>query len=344
VCGKVPVPGEQFSVHFLSSGSSGNCTLVRDGDDLFLIDFGLPPEKFLSLLRPRGVCVDYWREARVKKTAVPRPVPPNPPEGSPRLRGALLTHLHGDHFSAQTLRLLADNAVQVWVHRDHLPELEVNRHFRRMREAGLVNVFNAAEFSVTPSCRVTPLTVPHDSVSTHGFLIQRAAPGGRRVRMAYLADLGHFPQALVRSLADCDLVALEFNHDVELERRSMRHPNHIGRVLGSHGHLSNEQAADALRAILAHSHRTKPRFIALLHLSSDCNRPELALVAARGVLEDCGVEAEVLVTRQREYAGFVDLLAPEPGVTGQKPGRVAHNRIEPGRRPVMIIQDLFEQE
>src|SRR5256885_7426706 len=49
--------------------------------------------------------------------------------------------------------------------------------------------------------------------------------------------------------------ALEFNHDVALERTSGRHPRLIARVLGDEGHLSNEQAGALVRAVLDRSHQ-----------------------------------------------------------------------------------------
>jgi len=44
------------------------------------------------------------------------------------------------------------------------------------------------------------------------------------------------------------------------------------RILGRHGHLSNEAAADAAEQIMS----TDLRHLYLGHLSSQCNRPELA--------------------------------------------------------------------
>jgi hypothetical protein len=57
--------------------------------------------------------------------------------------------------------------------------------------------------------------------------------------LAYVADLGTWDDELARSLADVDLLALEFNHDVDMDYASERSPYLIARVLGRHGHLSN---------------------------------------------------------------------------------------------------------
>ena len=58
---------------------------------------------------------------------------------------------------------------------------------------------------------------------------------------------------MVDALADVDLLGVEFNHDVELERYSGRHPVLIARNLGQRGHLSNDQGADFLSALLERS-------------------------------------------------------------------------------------------
>ena len=54
---------------------------------------------------------------------------------------------------------------------------------------------------------------------------------------------------LHHALADVDILALEFNHDVFLEKSSGRSPALIFRVLGDRGHLSNVQAAELLREV-----------------------------------------------------------------------------------------------
>src|SRR5262249_58433243 len=81
---------------------------------------------------------------------------------------------------------------------------------------------------------------------------------------------------LADALADVDLLALEFNHDVGLERSSGRSPYLIARVLGEEGHLSNEQAANLLREVLRRSPPGRLRQLVQLHLSRECNRPHLA--------------------------------------------------------------------
>jgi hypothetical protein len=71
---------------------------------------------------------------------------------------------------------------------------------------------------------------------------------------------------------------------VHLERTSGRTAGLIARVCGDKGHLSNEQAAGLLRAVIRRSRAGSLRHVVQLHLSRDCNRPALAVRAARAVL------------------------------------------------------------
>lgn len=324
---------DQFSVNFLASGSSGNCTLVFDGDDSFLIDFGLAPDAFVAAIRARGIRLKYWREKTDKRALA------DAQAGTRKLNAAVITHLHGDHFIVSTLRLLLDNDVVIWVHEDHVLELGEVRTFRKMQERDLVRVYGAAEFNVTERTSALPVEVPHDSTSTHAFVFTCAREAARPVRFAYFSDLGYFAPRLAPLIANCDFIALEFNHDEQMERQSGRHPRMIARVLGTHGHLSNGQAAEALRQILAQSGEVKPRWIALLHLSRDCNTPELAYAAAQATLTRCRVDAEILVTRHREFAGFVDLMAPEAPRSTQP--TFIPLPIAPAP-PVHVVLDLFD--
>ena len=116
--------------------------------------------------------------------------------------------------------------------------------------------------------------------------------------IGYLADCGCWSPAMAESLADLDLLGVEFNHDVEMQKSSRRPGFLIERNLSDSGHLSNAQAAELLNAILTRSHRSSPRHVVLLHLSDECNQPELALQAARTMLEAAGREAQVHVGRQ----------------------------------------------
>jgi phosphoribosyl 1,2-cyclic phosphodiesterase len=349
---------DRLTVHFLASGSSGNSTLVRDGMESFLVDFGLAPGKLAALLRAEGMVIRTTRECRARTSAPPQHRATDEPHDPASHVGAVvLTHLHSDHCNENGLKMLLENGIRLWLHRAHVMELEDNRAFRTMRERGLVSVFDQEPFAVTASTRATPLPLPHDSAATHGFLFERRCADGSTVRIGYLADLGFFPPHLAPVVADCDLLALEFNHDEMMEVNSRRHPRTIERTLGDHGHLSNEQATYALHLILSCSEANRLRWLALMHISRDCNLPDLALREARKELNRLGARnAQVLVTRHRECAGVVDLLdgrsataaAPvvQPSPALPQPQNVVRIPIvsRAGKRSHILVEDFFGYE
>ena len=103
---------------------------------------------------------------------------------------------------------------------------------------------------------------------------------------------------MAEGLAGVDLIGLEFNHDVELQKSSRRPEYLIERNLSDVGHLSNAQGAQLLQAVCRDSREGAPRHVVLLHLSEQCNQPELALEAARDAISGAGREAQVHITRQ----------------------------------------------
>ena len=159
----------------------------------------------------------------------------------------------------------------------------------RLTDAGLTRFYDDRPFLTPAGARVEPIELRHDGGPTFGFRIEvKPARGRRTVALGYLADTGSWSDAMADALADVDLLGVEFNHDVPLQKTSRRSPALIARNLGDRGHLSNEQGAGFLTAVLDRSGRHALRHVVLLHLSQQCNRPTLALRAARDAVRGKG--------------------------------------------------------
>ena len=70
-----------------------------------------------------------------------------------------------------------------------------------------------------------------------------------------------------------NVLVLESNHDVRMLQDSHRSWHLKQRILGRHGHLSNEAAAEAAEQIMS----ADLKHLYLAHLSRECNKPELAM-------------------------------------------------------------------
>ena len=118
-------------------------------------------------------------------------------------------------------------------------------------------------------------------------------------------------------LANVDLLAVEFNHDVAMQQASGRAQRLIQRILGEEGHLSNAQAAALVRAVIERSAAGRLRHLVQLHLSRECNNSALAANAARAVLDKLPYSVVVHTARQNEPATTISLhtfaRGPESG-------------------------------
>jgi phosphoribosyl 1,2-cyclic phosphodiesterase len=270
--------GLRFTV--LASGSGGNASLVESDGSGVLIDIGLGPRQLAGRLAKAGL---DWS----------------------RVQAVLLTHTHSDHWKDATLATLCQRGIPLFCHADHHITLRTSSDaFLQIVEAGLVRPFRAGEdFELLGRLRCRPLPVRHDGGATFGFRLDGVADlFGNALSLAYVADLGCWDDALAESLADVDLLAIEFNHDVDMQYDSGRGHHLIERVLGDEGHLSNEQAADLVRAVLARTASRRLRHLVQLHLSRECNRPSLARKAAEA-LRDSLEELFEIHTAEQDVPG-----------------------------------------
>ncbi len=243
----------------LASGSGGNASLIEADGFGLLLDLGLGPRQLARRLEPVPAC---WR----------------------RIHAVLLTHAHSDHWNERSFVQLLKRHIHLYCHGEHEKRLErESEAFVELQKCGLVCRYEIAEaFSLGPGMCLVPLSLSHDGAATCGFRI--GGPEdlfGETWSLGYAADLGTWCPKLVTAFRDVDVLAVEFNHDVELEMHSGRSADLIARVLGDRGHLSNEQAACFVKEIVGQSEPGRPRHLVQLHLSRDCNRPELARDAVR---------------------------------------------------------------
>ncbi|MFQ3594121.1 MAG: MBL fold metallo-hydrolase, partial [Gemmataceae bacterium] len=214
-----------MSVRFtvLASGSAGNASLVQTDDGSILLDGGLQPRTLLERLTSRNLA-------------------------SLSIRAMLLTHTHGDHWNDALLGWLADGERLLYCHPSHHIKLSRSAHFRRLLDAKLVRDYEAEKGLDLPAgLRAVPIPLRHDGGATFGFRLQGPANlFGEAVVLGYAADLGVWDDRLLDAFQGADLLALEFNHDVQMENQSPRPRFLIDRVLGDQGHLSNDQASEFL--------------------------------------------------------------------------------------------------
>jgi phosphoribosyl 1,2-cyclic phosphodiesterase len=282
----------------LASGSGGNASLLQAGDFGVLIDFGLGSRTLASRMIARGLS---WRSAHA----------------------VLLTHTHGDHWNPTALAALAKHGLPLYCHAAHAECLARCPAFSAHYGAGLVRCYQPGRWlTLDRGVRVLPLEVSHDGGPTFAFRVEGPAGlYGAEWSLGYAADLGTWCDDFAQAMADVDLLALEFNHEEELQRSSGRPWHLIRRVLSDEGHLSNRQAADLLLAVRRHSRYAGPRTVVPLHLSRECNTQDLALAAA---VPAAGERANVVPALQHVPTDTLP-LSRVPGRTVTRVPRLRRN-------------------
>ena len=239
----------------LGSGSSGNCSVLRTPNGAVLIDAGLGPRVTEMRLKGTGLKLHD-------------------------VRAICLTHLDHDHFNGNWIATICERGIRVFVNSHRLNELlratlvdEERRAFSRDFKA-LVETFGTGNsFQPIDCLSIRAIKLAHDRHGSHGFVIE-----GFGIRIGYATDLGHVPDGLIEHFQDVDLLALESNYDPDMQVNSARPWFLKRRIMGGAGHLSNEQAFDAVRAILDRAQRVRgclPSHIVLLHRSRQCNCPRV---------------------------------------------------------------------
>lgn len=259
-----------MSLRFCSLGSSsaGNCYYVESaGGTRILIDAGIPLRRLESRLTALGT---------------------QPAE----LQGVFITHAHHDHIAAYQIK-------RPFATRHGLHSYASTPTWRELLASGCGELdhgcchrLEAGQQVLVGDLTVTALAKPHDAA---GALCYRIASADEQ--LAVVTDLGCMPPELLAALAGCHYYIFEANHDELMERQSERPWSLKRRVLGEYGHLSNEQAAQALLQLAREA-----RGIWLAHLSEECNLPELATQVISTRLRQAGLEVPVHPLPAREVS------------------------------------------
>jgi len=221
----------------LGSGSGGNCAYLETDEARVLVDAGFSPRQIRKRLQDIGR------------------VPEN-------LTAILITHEHSDHVQG-LIGIAAKLNIPIYC----------NRATKEAFEFQLQARFNCNLFETGASFEIGDLLVdtfaiPHDAQDPVGFLLHTAAGN-----IGFVTDLGHMTKLVIERTRAANVLVLESNHDVKMLQDSVRRPWSLKqRILGRHGHLSNEAAAEAIAQIMS----TELKHLYLAHLSRECNKPELA--------------------------------------------------------------------
>jgi len=237
----------------LGSGSGGNSTLVEASQGItttrVLIDAGFSERELTRRLAFAG-CTPADIDA------------------------IFITHEHGDHVGRSV----------AFARRHRIPLITSRGTWRAIGcedfEASLLCLARDGVAIALGDLELRPFAVPHDAQEPLQLVL-----GDGAVRLGIVTDLGCAPQAVADALQGCRALLLECNHDEAMLRSGPYPPSLQRRILGTHGHLSNEAAAN----LLSRCRHARLGAVVAAHLSEKNNSPVLARNALARVL-DCSAD------------------------------------------------------
>ncbi len=231
-----------------SSGSSGNCYLIKSETTAILVDAGISGKKILEGLTATGT---------------PRE----------QLAALLITHEHVDH--TKSIRTLMNKEKAMKAYANERTWSQITCPVRDEQRA----YFQTGESFLIGDIQVKAFPVSHDAADPVGFTF---SSGEKQIGI--VTDTGCMSDEIIMSVKEADILILEANYDVDMLKLG-RYPWFLKqRVLGEEGHLSNAAAGETILRLLSESN--KDRHVLLAHLSRENNFPEMAYQTVKNILEE----------------------------------------------------------
>lgn len=234
----------------LSSGSSGNCIYVGTESTHVLVDTGVSKKRIMDELHSLDMT----------------------PED---IQGVLITHEHSDHV--QGLGVFSRKYhVPIYATRPTIDAILQIQSLGQIDPELFVPIEADEPFTVG-DIRVEASRVWHDAIDPVCYQFYH-----QDKKISICTDLGDYTDYLVEKLKGSDLLFIESNHDVNMLLVGPYSYPLKQRILGDHGHLSNDRSGEFLCELL----NDHIKGIMLGHLSKENNIPELAYETVAFALKD----------------------------------------------------------
>ena len=235
----------------LYSGSSGNSSLILTDKSKILVDCGVSAKKITTALENMGIDMQ-------------------------EIDGILLTHEHSDHVKG--LSIISKNYhTPIYANEGTLQN--ISQDISSSEQC----IFKTNDSFSIKDLKIESFNIPHDAADPVGFNIFY-----KNKKMSIATDIGHIENELLNKLEGSNFLMLESNYETEM-LKSSKYPYVLKRrILGPVGHLSNEDASDAIGDLVKNGTTN----IMLGHLSKENNFPELAYQTAVDALIQKNVDLD----------------------------------------------------
>lgn len=236
----------------LASGSTGNSTFIETEQGGVLVDVGLSCKKTDETLNQIGRSLQD-------------------------INAIFITHEHIDHIKG--LKVIAkkydipiyanEKTWEAIERKDIIIKTEQKFHFNALEEKDILGL------------DVQSFNVSHDSIDPQFYTFSKD-----NKKISLITDTGYVSDTMKGIIKESDVFLFESNHDVDMLRMGRYPWNTKQRILSDVGHVSNEDAAQAMKDVIT----SNTKRIYLGHLSMDNNIKELARMSVEQILNQYDID------------------------------------------------------
>lgn len=206
------------------------------------------------------------------------------------LKGIFITHAHSDHVKnlGVILRGLNAKGIEVPLFMDERT-LRASKELRKAAEVNAIHFIEAGERISVGAIDAIALPTSHDVEASFGLRVECGSDA-----LGFITDTGIVLSEALAGLRGVRILGLESNHDVMMLKNGP-YPRMLKERVGSdRGHLSNDQAAEVLEALLCDELET----VVALHISENNNTYRLPVETLRAVVDRAGAHVAVTCAYQ----------------------------------------------
>jgi phosphoribosyl 1,2-cyclic phosphodiesterase len=245
-----------LDIKFLGTGSAGNAIVIQTGSTTIMIDCGIP-------------------KTQIEKRLLKHDVRPD------SIDAIFLTHAHSDHV--QGLPLAFKWGIPIFASEGTFKSLKMD-----LSES---DTLKHGQTTGIKGVAVRAFHTHHNDYESLGYTISDDFH-----KVSVCLDTGHVDAEMIEAMRGSTHYIIEANHDVDKVILS-DYPEAVkARNLSDLGHLSNDQAAEALAQLV----KGRGEKVYLCHLSKKCNTESLALhtvvlaLAKKGFMSGIHYDVEVV--------------------------------------------------
>lgn len=259
-----------MTIQLFSSGSCGNCCLIKTTNHNILIDVGISKKAIIENLTKNNLNILD-------------------------IDTILITHAHDDHIRALGTILKITKANIYMTYGTYIDIMNFKRPQNdKLIESVKENVNNGKiiildkpidNLSYNPillnNVKIMPIPTFHDATESVGYVVEC-----NNKKIVYITDTGYIHYKTFDLLSNADCYVIESNYDPFTLIHSSRPESNKKRTLSDHGHMSNEDAMVFIAKVMGNN----TKLVIHAHISQECNLSQIIIDTREKVFDDYGID------------------------------------------------------